>query len=131
MFLHEHYLSPLQSKSAEHSQQMNLVSVEPRPEPGTAFPKTNNSHSGYKIHQCPYCSYWTKFTTSLRNHMRVHTGEKPFSCPYCSASFRTKGRLKTHIYIHTGEKPFSCAYCSHRTNRADSLKAHILTFHSS
>ncbi|XP_047478302.1 longitudinals lacking protein, isoforms H/M/V-like isoform X21 [Penaeus chinensis] len=81
----------------------------------------------YKTHQCPYCTYNTKFTTSLRNHMRTHTGEKPYSCPYCSFCSATKDRLKSHIRTHTGEKPYACSYCPHRSSRKDSLKNHMLT----
>ena len=111
------------------SQQIRLVRVDPRLDPGTGHPGTS-CHVGHKSHQCPYCTYNTKFTSRLRSHMRTHTGEKPFTCSYCAASFATKARLKTHIFTHTGEKPFACPYCSHRTSRKDSLKTHILTFHS-
>ncbi|XP_050686821.1 chorion transcription factor Cf2-like isoform X12 [Eriocheir sinensis] len=115
---------------APHSQQrMSLAGVEPTLNPGIV-PLEERSQAGDKSYQCPYCTYKTKLTSSIKNHIRTHTGEKPFTCSYCSASFTTKERLKTHTFIHTGEKPFACSYCSHRTSRKDSLKIHVLTFHT-
>ncbi|XP_063609183.1 zinc finger protein Xfin-like [Penaeus indicus] len=110
----------------------------------------------YKTHQCPYCTYNTKFTTSLRNHMRTHTGEKPYSCPYCSFCSATKDRLKSHIRTHTGEKPYvgldnddqrtggrgtagakkgvpsigkvmKCPYCAYTTSITTNMKKHART----
>lgn len=82
-----------------------------------------------KIHQCPYCSYTSKKTTNLKNHIRIHTGERPYSCPHCPYRATQENNMKSHIRTHTGEKPYACNFCQYRAIKISTLRRHMQTHH--
>ncbi|XP_064092716.1 zinc finger protein 236-like isoform X27 [Macrobrachium nipponense] len=81
------------------------------------------------LHTCPYCSYTSKRTTHMRDHINSHIGNRPFSCGFCSLTFTQKSTLKSHIRLHTGEKPFACPYCPYRATQKNHVTTHIIGRH--
>ena len=77
-----------------------------------------------RLHQCPHCSYSTKWTSSLTRHIHTHTGEKPYSCTECGKCFTRLSNLQLHIRTHTGEKPYPCTECNKCFTQLSHLKKH-------
>ena len=90
------------------------------------------TRSSRKLHQCPHCSYSTKYGTStLRQHVRVHTGEKPYSCEECDQRFKHSSNRAVHMRtVHsTGQATLhQCPHCPYSTKYGTStLRRHIHT----
>lgn len=49
---------------------------------------------------CYYCSYHTRKSDHMRDHIMRHTGEKPFQCDYCNYKSLKKQNLDTHVRIN-------------------------------
>nr|XP_037289347.1 oocyte zinc finger protein XlCOF6.1-like [Rhipicephalus microplus] len=77
------------------------------------------------LHSCRQCTYVTKYSASMRRHLRKHTGERPFQCHLCPAVFNQTGHLARHIRTHTGERPFSCDVCSASFSERSNLMKHM------
>ena len=76
------------------------------------------------------CSFNTKSSSNLTQHLRVHNDEKHFECPTCSQKFRSSSNLKVHIKsIHTKEKSFTCDYCEKRFATKWQKQSHTKTNH--
>ena len=57
----------------------------------------------------PGCSFVTKSSSNLTQHLRVHNDEKNFECSICDQKFRSSSNLNVHIKsIHVKEKVFIC-----------------------
>ena len=60
--------------------------------------RTVHSTGQATLHQCPHCSYSTKYgVSSLRQHIRTHTGEKPYSCEECGQRFTQSSNCSRHV----------------------------------
>lgn len=81
------------------------------------------------LHKCSVCSYSTKYTGALKEHMRKHTGEKPYSCNLCGYRSSKLQAQKVHMRTHTGEKPFSCHHCEYQSTQKHHLVRHLAFIH--
>ncbi|XP_054152437.1 zinc finger protein 236-like [Oppia nitens] len=72
---------------------------------------TTRKH-GKVWHSCHYhqpdrpltCTYGSKWSGAIVNHIRSHLGIKPFRCGYCQKPFTIACNLKNHLRIHHGVK---------------------------
>ncbi|XP_041748706.2 zinc finger protein Pegasus-like [Coregonus clupeaformis] len=74
--------------------------------------------------KCSYCSYASKGTARLIEHIRIHTGEKPHHCQLCPFASAYERHLEAHMRSHTGEKPYKCDLCSFRCSDRSNLSHH-------
>uniref|UniRef100_A0A8C2W2G8 Zinc finger protein Pegasus n=1 Tax=Chinchilla lanigera TaxID=34839 RepID=A0A8C2W2G8_CHILA len=74
--------------------------------------------------KCRYCSYASKGTGRLTEHIRTHTGEKPHRCHLCPFASAYERHLEAHMRSHTGEKPYKCELCSFRCSDQSNLCHH-------
>ncbi|XP_019746141.1 zinc finger protein Pegasus-like, partial [Hippocampus comes] len=74
--------------------------------------------------KCLYCSYATRGTARLVEHIRMHTGEKPHRCHLCPFASAYERHLEAHMRSHTGEKPYKCELCSFRCSDRSNLSHH-------
>uniref|UniRef100_A0A4W5L2F8 Zinc finger protein Pegasus n=1 Tax=Hucho hucho TaxID=62062 RepID=A0A4W5L2F8_9TELE len=74
--------------------------------------------------KCSYCSYASKGTARLIEHIRIHTGEKPHRCQLCPFASAYERHLEAHMRSHTGEKPYKCDLCSFRCSDRSNLSHH-------
>lgn len=88
-----------------------------------------------KRHSCTMCSYSTKYSSHLKQHIFTHTGERPFKCTDCSAGFTQNSLLKKHMLTHTTkeetqndntDKPSSPE--STKSSKSFSLKKRLLGY---
>ena len=78
----------------------------------------------------PSCSFSTKSSSNLTQHLRVHNDEKTFECPTCLQKFRSSSNLKVHVKsIHTKEKMYFCDYCEKRFATKWQKQSHTKTNH--
>ncbi|GFY42893.1 uncharacterized protein TNIN_75341 [Trichonephila inaurata madagascariensis] len=49
------------------------------------------------VYQCSYCSYTTKFATTIKRHELTHTGERPYPCSFCGKRFIQRSTLHRHL----------------------------------
>ena len=78
----------------------------------------------------PGCSFNTRSSSNLTQHLRVHNDEKTFECDTCSQKFRSSSNLKVHIKsIHTKEKMFTCDHCEKRFATKWQKQSHTKTNH--
>ena len=76
----------------------------------------------------PGCSFSTKSSSNLTQHLRVHNDEKNFECSICCQKFRSSSNLKVHIKsIHTKERVFTCDFCEKRFATKWQKKSHTKT----
>ncbi|XP_069468118.1 zinc finger protein Pegasus isoform X2 [Ambystoma mexicanum] len=74
--------------------------------------------------KCRYCTYASKGTARLIEHIRIHTGEKPHRCHLCPFASAYERHLEAHMRSHTGEKPYKCELCSFRCSDRSNLSHH-------
>ena len=79
------------------------------------------------VFRCPFCPFYHKYKSLLKQHMMIHTGEKPFACNMCSYRGTQKNHLDKHMKTHTGEKAYSCDQCSYRATQKHHLEYHLKT----
>ena len=78
----------------------------------------------------PGCSFNTRSSSNLTQHLRVHNDEKTFECATCSQKFRSSSNLKVHIKsIHTKEKMFNCDHCEKSFATKWQKQSHTKTNH--
>ncbi|GFU31962.1 hypothetical protein NPIL_149081 [Nephila pilipes] len=76
------------------------------------------------VKKCPYCSYTSSFSGSIKKHMAVHTGDRPYVCDTCQKSFTQKENLKRHLRVHSGERPYQCLICLKKFAQRINLRMH-------
>ncbi|XP_066976249.1 uncharacterized protein [Macrobrachium rosenbergii] len=88
---------------------------------------SSDGTSQVRIFHCNFCSYSTRYSSTLKNHVMRHTNAKPYACPHCSYRCIQRTSLNAHLCSHTGQKPYACSVCPYQTANSCHLKRHILT----
>ena len=98
------------------------------------------SHRNKKLYNCPYCTYTTEWSTSMKKHVVTHTGVRAFACTHCTATYTRKDHLTRHELVHKighfevvlEENPhhsISCAKCSATFLKDEELSNHLFNAH--
>ena len=58
------------------------------------------THTGERLHKCPYCGKGLQSKQSLQSHIRTHTGEKPYTCDVCGKAFADQAFFSKHKRLH-------------------------------
>ena len=72
------------------------------------------THTGERLHKCPYCGKGLQSKQSLQSHIRTHTGEKPYTCDVCGKAFADQAFFSKHKRLHMTDeegnqvKDFQC-----------------------
>ena len=84
------------------------------------------------LHQCPSCSYSTKYKSNLPKHIRKHTDERPYPCTYPGCTYRSRdaSTLATHAARHNENKRFHCDCCDYSSPASGDLHRHQRQKHS-
>ena len=73
-----------------------------------------------KVHRCDKCSFFTKFSNSLKTHKIRHT-KASIKCLKCEEMFTTTGSMENHMVKLHGYHRFKCNHC----RKHFSTKAHL------
>ena len=79
---------------------------------------------------CDFCSYQTKFSKDLRNHIKSkHEGQK-YSCDGCEKIYTHPNALRQHVRsVHEGIR-YPCDQCEHKSTEPSGLRSHKQSKHS-
>ena len=85
-------------------------------------------HEGIKK-VCPHCDFKADFNSGLRRHMKSNHGISNLKCDICNELFLENGRLNVHkSVVHEG-KILECEQCDYTYTSFDAIKTHIIIKH--
>nr|XP_006819490.1 PREDICTED: myoneurin-like [Saccoglossus kowalevskii] len=81
-----------------------------------------------KKYQCSLCSFNTKDSYTLGQHMRWHIGDRPYVCRGCSKDFTRADHLRRHVEgAHPGQLDYflRCIYEDYNAKLKETFLSHV------
>ena len=114
-----------------------MRAAEEEPDSDTGEVKGGDGQVAGQTQTCPFCPYYTKNNTNMKNHIFTHTREMVYACPHCPFRSTQKEAMKEHITTHMAEMAerekekkekvsYRCPNCPYITQSEPHFNRHVL-----